>query len=487
MNAGRTSTALVLVLAFALSEAVSADRVSAEPVEPPPEATPGEDYTVEPADSLAGGNVELGLAAAGRAGSSPSTRRRVRIHDGDMDGTLREGTGDPLAGSSLDGRAKSARYTLGKLAPRWGRGLVLGAPGDPWRRAASDRGGGAQFRGRAGEGFVVRAGGRTNAEAMAGRFARRELWGMRFAHRAMALGVLGGRRGGEQASFAFARRDGEAELAMDRRGGWRAEGLLTRALAPRLAPPLAPVPPSRKRVAASAWLLSMRVRAGLVDARSLAEPDRSGPAQALAIGLDGPLGAVRTSTLAALWRYRPGVTGGRAALEVRRPLAHHGALTFGLEEQRGARRDAPSRVPGIRQGWWAEWTGGTRSLLLSLRHEGWGAGPWARDEVRAVSTAGVDARGPWGLAVRVAHSVYRVQRGESLYLAEAESDRLVLRALSGEGSRTRLEARMPFAGGRVGATMQLTSTAVEREPRPQWTLDWTRRARLRETEAPAPP
>jgi hypothetical protein len=224
-----------------------------------------------------------------------------------------------------------------------------------------------------------------------------------------------------------------------------------------------------------------------VDARALAEPERSGPAQALALGLDGPWGALRTSTLAALWRFRPGVTGARAALEVERPLAHHGSLTLGFEEQRGARRDAPISIPGIRQGWWAEWTGGSRFMLLSLRHEGWGAGPWARDEVRAVSTAGVEARGPWGLALRVAHSLYRVQRGESLYLAEAESDRLVLRALSGEGSRTRLEARLPFAGGRVGATVQLSSTAVEREPRAQWTLDWTRRARLRGTEVTPPP
>jgi hypothetical protein len=76
-----------------------------------------------------------------------------------------------------------------------------------------------------------------------------------------------------------------------------------------------------------------------------------------------------------------------------------------------------------------------------------------------------------------------VKRGESLYLREAESDRVVLRALTGEGVRTLIEARSPFAGGRVRAALHLTS-ASERRARAQWTLDWTRRARIRTAAEP---
>ena len=73
-----------------------------------------------------------------------------------------------------------------------------------------------------------------------------------------------------------------------------------------------------------------------------------------------------------------------------------------------------------------------------------------------------------------------MRRGESLYLPEAETDRLILRAVSGEGERTRLEARAPFAGGRVRAALHL-SAAPDRKTRADWTLDWTRRARLRKS------
>ena len=101
-----------------------------------------------------------------------------------------------------------------------------------------------------------------------------------------------------------------------------------------------------------------------------------------------------------------------------------------------------------------------------------------RAVVRSVTSARIEARGPAGLRLGITHSVYRVKRGESLYLPEAESDRLVLRAVTGEGERTRIEARAPFAGGRLRAALNL-GLAAERRARPQWTLDWTRRARLR--------
>jgi hypothetical protein len=166
-------------------------------------------------------------------------------------------------------------------------------------------------------------------------------------------------------------------------------------------------------------------------------------------------------------------------------LAHHGALSLGYEEQRGRRRDAVATAAlvnpvAMRQGVWGEWWSGDGVLALGIRHESWGERPWARGVVRAVTSARIEARGPAGIQLGIVHSVYRVKRGESLYLSELESDRLVLRALSGDGDRTRIEARSPFSGGRMRAALSLTP-AAERRARTQWTLDWTRRARIRST------
>jgi hypothetical protein len=224
----------------------------------------------------------------------------------------------------------------------------------------------------------------------------------------------------------------------------------------------------------------------------LAEAGRVGPAQALATALTGPAAEARVSLLAALWRFRSGVTGARAGLAVERPLAHHGALALGVEEQRGWRRDpGPSGVlpgargAGFRQGLWGEWWSGEGTMALALRHESWGERPWVRGIVRSVTSARLEVRGPAGFQCGITHSLYRVQRGESLYLPEVESDRLVLRALSGEGERTRIEAGAPLGGGRMRAGLRLAST-TEARSRAQWTLDWTRRARMRKSrETPA--
>jgi hypothetical protein len=246
--------------------------------------------------------------------------------------------------------------------------------------------------------------------------------------------------------------------------------------------------PGRAR-AGDVWTASLRARAGAAGFSSLAEGGRPGPAQALATGLQGPVGRLRVSAVGALWRFRPGVAGARAGLAVERPLAHHGTLALGFEEQRGSRRDAGGaaslaslamRAGGMRQGWWGEWWSGPGERALGLRHESWGERPWARGVVRSVTSARLEARGPAGVSLGVTHSIYRVKRGESLYLPEAESDRLVLRAVSGEGERTRIEARAPFAGGRLRAALHV-GLAAGRRARPQWTLDWTRRARLRKT------
>jgi hypothetical protein len=85
---------------------------------------------------------------------------------------------------------------------------------------------------------------------------------------------------------------------------------------------------------------------------------------------------------------------------------------------------------------------------------------------------------PHDLSLSLATIVFRVRRGESLYLREAESDRLVLRALSGEGQRTQLDLRLPFARGALRAGAQLTAPLTGRRV-PRWTLEWTRRSGTR--------
>ena len=441
----------------------------AQPLEPPPEAPEGTDYVIEPADTLAEGDVELGVGAASRAGGAPARRRRVRFSGDDLSGAVREGSGDPLAGGSIDGRGGLGAFTAGRLAPRWGRGLLMGAAGDPWRRDALDRGSNAAFRGRAGEGVMLRRGAGNGFDLLVGCFSRRRLAGARVRRGSLSLGSLVDGRNELQSSLALTRGAGDGELAWDRAGRWRAEALLERPLRP-----------------AEAWTSSVRVRAGAGGFTSLAESGRPGPARAMAVGLEGPLRGCRIRPVAALWRYRAGIAGARAGLAVERPLAHHGALALGFEEQRGARRDrgdpaaAGTRAEGLRQGWWGEWWSGAGEMGLGVRHESWGERPWARGVVRSVTSARLEARGPGGIRLGIAHSVYKVRRGESLYLPEAESDRLILRAVSGEGERTRIEARSPFAGGRVRAALHL-NTVPDRRARPDWTLDWTRRARLRKT------
>jgi len=96
----------------------------------------------------------------------------------------------------------------------------------------------------------------------------------------------------------------------------------------------------------------------------------------------------------------------------------------------------------------------------------------------------IEARGPRGARLVLSHTTFRTRRGESLYLAEAESDRLVLRALAGEGHRSRLELAAPVGQGRVIATVLTTSrTGAPTEPR--WSLEWVRRSK-REKQRPAP-
>lgn len=431
---------------------------NADPFEPPPESPPGADYEVEPADSIDAGSVEVGMGAAGRAGERVRRSRQVRFRDGLLDGNLREGAGDPLAGGSVESRGAAGAFGMGRLAPRWGRGLVLGAAGDPWSRRALDRGVHAAYRGRAGQGAWAKSGAQSGVELMVARFGHRDLAGARVRFSDWSLGLLGARDREGQMSLAVDREDSGSELALDRAGRWRIEGAMERPL--------------------GAWRLAGRVRGGLADFRSLAEPQRSGPAQALTVGLTRASGPHRVDVLGALWRFRAGEPGARAALEVERRLAHHGALAAGFEEQHGVRRDRATAPESFRQGLWGEWRGQGPRFGLTLRHEAWGARPFARELVRTLTAVQLAAAGPAGSSLRVTHSLFRVRRGESLYLPESASDRLVLRAVSGAGARTRVELKAPGGGGWISAGLNLSATATApRAPRPQWTLNWTRRAR----------
>lgn len=180
-------------------------------LEPPPEVPEGEDYEIERADSLADANLEIGFSASGRSGERPRSSRRVRFRGEGLSAQVREGAGDPLAGAVLDARAAGGAWRLGRLAPRWGRGLVLGSAGVPWSRAALDRGDDARYRGRAGDGISYRRLGKVGVEALAGRFARRDLAGVRVRARGASVALLGSRVREHQWSLAFDRPGGGAE------------------------------------------------------------------------------------------------------------------------------------------------------------------------------------------------------------------------------------------------------------------------------------
>lgn len=457
MIAARGGAALVLV-AVLLAPAV----VPAEPVEPPPEAVEGADFAVEAADSVEDASVEWTVGAAGSRGASPRRMRRVRFQADSLAGTVNEGESDPLAGGSVSGRSRIGELAAGSQAPRWGRGLVVGAPADPWSQEAQDRGRSAPFRGRSGEGVWFRRDGGSAWEAFCARFAKRPLAGVAHRRGPWSAGVLAGGRGAGrlQASLALAAAAGEEmELAVDRGGLWRAEAL------------------ARRRAGPAGWTL--RARAGLPAFRSLAEPRRSGPAQAAAIAADFGSGAWRGAATLSAWRFAPGATGARAGAELAWRGGPAGDLRGGVEEQHGVRRlDVSSRGRGLRQGGWLEWHHAAPGVSLSLRHEVWGEAALARGAVRRVVSAGARVALPLGAELRVAHAVYRTRRGESFYLPERERDRLVLRALAGAGQRTRAELALPAAGGTVRSSLGLT-TGRTRAGRAQWSVDWTRRLRLR--------
>ena len=450
----------------------SARGALADTPEPPPEAGEG-DYTLEAADSLADDELELSVSAASDGGARVRRAQRIAFRGGGTSGTLRDGD-DALSGGGVQAPFAGGLLAAGRLAPLWGRGLVLGGAAEPWARAADDRGARARYRGRAGQGIAFESG---PAAVLAGRFAKRAFAGARLALGPVALGGLGA-RGEAQGSAAY-ERDGQAlELALGAHGRWRAEAALASEVA--------------------GVRLALRIRGGLTTFRPLAEPARAGPPHALAAAIVHDLApgagtravrparrrdsaSGRVAAFGALWRWADGRMGARGALEVAAPMGDHEAFACGVEEQHGARREPTprTRAAGTRQGLWCEWRGDTPAARLSLRHELWGARAFARSAVRRAVVARAEWAAARGGRVAVTHAVWLVRRGEQLYLPEPEADRLVLRALGGDGTRTRAELRLPFAAGdiRLGLTVTTGGTRAGTQP-PAWTVEWSRRARM---------
>src|SRR5207253_1426627 len=90
--------------------------------------------------------VEVGFGVLGQDGRAASRRRHALFRTDSLGGSIRDGAGDGLAGTSLEGSAGAGRFGVGRVLPGWGRGLALGGPREPWawreraarRRAAGD-------------------------------------------------------------------------------------------------------------------------------------------------------------------------------------------------------------------------------------------------------------------------------------------------------------------------------------------------------------
>ena len=440
----------------ALLALVVASVARAQSLEPPPEAGEG-DYTLERADSLDDAEFEVAIGAASHgSGSDFRGSQRVSFRGGGARGTLRDGD-EALSGGRVEAPLARGTLTAGRLSPRWGRGLALGGTGEPWVFTAEDRGAGTRYRGRAGTGlgFDVRG-----TSLLAGRFAGHEVLGAHTRAGAGAVGVLAG-GGGVQGSVSLDSEQRSWELAFDRLGRWRAEAASSGAI-------------GDTRV-------SLRARGGLAAFRSLAEPARAGPPRALAGAATRAFALADVSAFGALWAWRVGESGARAALEVDARLGEHQSFACGAEDQHGPRREPSPRArpSGTRQGWWCEWRGGSPGARLALRHELWGTRALARDAVRRAVVARADWAVPFGGRLALTHAVWRVRSGESLYLPEAQADRLVLRASSGAGSRTRCDLRLPIATGTIRLGLSLaTGGTRSASRRPEWSVEWSRRSRL---------
>jgi hypothetical protein len=431
------------------------------PEEPPQEAAPDRDFEADLGDTLENDRVELGYGLSGRSLSAPRTRRRLRLRADGIDASVREGPGDALAGGAIEARALGGVFALGRRSPRWGRGLVIGTPREPWRGRGLEAPVLAS-RAAAGDGLAYRSEGPLGLTVLAQHAAHDTYagtalgggdWGVLFIASRSDTGsrairtALALRKEGAGAFGA-----GASEIALDARGRWRAEG--------------------DWRPAGAGLGFSARLGHGAFEGASRVASARPG----VALAMDAETGArpLRWRSNTSIWRFGSGSGGSCASLEVVAGLPQHGRVAVGLEERHGTRRDVDHVAPGaFRQGAWAGWSGGSPGLRLELRHEAWMRRGGFHDPVRRVASIAVHARPMPGADLSVTLALFRTRGGEPQYVSEIESDRRVLRALSGTGRRLRLQLGVPAAAGSVRAAVILPEAAGRPRP-PQWTLDWTR-------------
>jgi hypothetical protein len=444
---------------LALLAVLAASVAAGEPLEPPSEAPLEADYVAEPADSIDTGTIVARYSFSGRNGGSVGRRRSLEYRGDSLDVAVRDGDDEPFAGGDLDARDSERDVRIGRISPRWGLGLALGTPAEPWSAAGVRGATPLAPRGRSGEGAWVtwRS---LGVEAGVGQFRKVPIGGLALRRGGAGFGIATDRTGSLRGSVGWEGDDAALEWALDRSGRWRGEAVVARA------------------TGASRWTL--RARGGHAAFHGLAEPVAAAPSRAVSAAIACRSRAVLAQAAAAAWSFGRETCGARAMLGATfRPAAGR-SLDVGWEEQHGLRRApaTPPRVPrGMRQGTWVEWRGGGPALTLAVRHEVWGRQAFARSGVRRSLGAGVETRLPFGVELRVSHTVYRARSGETIYLPEHEADRWVLRALSGSGARTRLTVRVPCAGG--SAQGELGLRPVRGETRATWNLGWTRRVRVR--------
>jgi hypothetical protein len=457
--------AIWLAMIFLPAACAVADEPLGPSFDPPADVETGLDYEVERADSLDDGALEVGVGFTGSV-DRYRRRRHVRFSGDSLDGSVREGTDDALAGSDLEGALLGGWFGVGRVAPRWGRGLAIGSPASPWAREPRR----SVYRRKPSEdlAWYRRARGRARFGLLAGQIERRSLAGIELGFAEVHLGLTGDRAGPAHASAWWAGRVAGFELAAQRNGHWRAEMALDRS--------------------SPSGTLRMMARGGSSSYVPLGDLRRAGPSRALAVGASRALGSRSPAQVAlfiSLWRFAPGLAGARLAAEWDQGFAEGGRLVAGIEEQHGTRRDPRVNVTGARAAWretddrrqglWAEWRSRPGPVSIGVRHEAWGE-RWARGAVRHVVTARAESRVLDFLRVRVTHAVFRLERGEHVYLPEPGADRLVMRSLSGQGERVRVELGLPFAGGELSGAVH--RTRGERPAAAEWSLDWTRRARV---------
>ena len=432
--------------------------------EPPDQAPPDQDFEDDLGDSLEAGRFELGYGLSGRSHAPPRSRRRLRVRAEGLEASVREGPGDALAGGAIEAHALGGVVALGRRSPGWGRGLLVGAPREPWRGLEGPAFG---SRSAAGNGIAYARAGAIGLDLIAQHAAHDSYAGAAFgAERCGALFVLSRPDTGSRAVRAFAairgssgKRAGPAsgEIAMDARGRWRAEGSW--------------------RPAASGLGLGIRLGHAAFEGASRAATAR--PGVALALATERRERAFTLRSTASMWRFGSGASGSRVSLEVVAALPQHGRLATGLEERHGTRRNVDHAAPGsFRQGAWIDWSGGSPGLRLDVRHELWTRRTGLQDPVRHVASIGLSSRPVPGAELGVSLTLYHTRGGEAQFVSEIESDRRVLRALSGTGRRLRLQLKVPAAAGSIRAAVTLPEAAGHRRS-PQWTLDWTRSVRAR--------